>query len=80
MLDGACDAEDNVVDVERFRDVVVRSEADGLAGRLDVRMGCDEYDGEIGVERAQGTRELETVHPRHPDVHDYGIEFLRTTQ
>lgn len=67
------DEPEHVVHIERFAEVVVRAEPDGLAGRRQVSVAGEHDDGRVSVDLADEAQSLDPGHAGHLDVADDDI-------
>ena len=73
LLDGAVDGEREVLQVQRFREMVVRSQPHGLERAVELRRSCDHDHGNTGPVLAYRAEEPDAVHPRHVDVGENAV-------
>ena len=68
VLQGAADAEEELVLFKGFQDVIVSAAADGFERRGDV-VNCSHHNhGHVGIEFAHPFEKLDAVHLRHDHV------------
>ena len=68
MLQGAANAEEELILLKGLEDVIVGAAADGLESGGDVVNGGDHDDGNVGLGFANPFEELEAIHLGHDHV------------
>jgi hypothetical protein len=76
FLQGAHEEGRELVDVDRFGQVLARPGLEGLDGSGDIAVPGEDEDGEVAVRRAEAPRNLDAVQIGHDEVGNDGVGRL----